>query len=126
MAKQKVVLVDTDILIKVFRGDEVKEKILRKIGDGIAISSITAIELSTGVQSKRGMVALKEQLTAYKIYEVSSEISQRARLLALRYNISYNLFAADALIAATALELNLPLMTDNNRDFDFIEGLVFY
>lgn len=31
--------------------------------------------------------------------------------------------AADALIAATALALGIPLLTNNKRDFEGIEGL---
>jgi hypothetical protein len=39
------------------------------------------------------------------------------------YCLSHGLLIADALIAATAIALNLPLLSKNQRDYRFIEGL---
>ncbi len=39
------------------------------------------------------------------------------------YRLSHGLLIADALIAATALALDRPLVTKNQRDFHFIEGI---
>ena len=43
MAAKKIVLVDTDILIKVFRGNPVHKKHLDSLKGRIAISIITAL-----------------------------------------------------------------------------------
>jgi predicted nucleic acid-binding protein len=43
-----------------------------------------------------------------------------------QYNRSHGLLIADALIAATALSIQAPLLTANRRDFDFIEGLALF
>nr|MDQ2686882.1 PIN domain-containing protein [Armatimonadota bacterium] len=40
-----------------------------------------------------------------------------------RYRLSHGLLIPDALIAATALVHDIPLLTKNQRDFRFIAGL---
>ena len=40
-----------------------------------------------------------------------------------RYRLSHGLLIADALIAATALALDEAIITKNQRDYRFIEGL---
>ena len=40
-----------------------------------------------------------------------------------RYRLSHGLLIADAIIAATALVKNVPLVSKNQRDYRFIEGL---
>ena len=49
--------------------------------------------------------------------------SARAAALLRRYRLSHGLQIADALIAATALCIGCPLLTNNQRDYRFIEGL---
>jgi predicted nucleic acid-binding protein len=39
------------------------------------------------------------------------------------YALSHGLQIPDALIAATALALNIPLLSKNQRDYRFISGL---
>ncbi|MCQ3975644.1 MAG: type II toxin-antitoxin system VapC family toxin, partial [Anaerolineae bacterium] len=50
-------------------------------------------------------------------------ISDVAVDLLRRYRLSHGLLIADALIAATALSLDTPLVTKNQRDCRFIAGL---
>ena len=40
-----------------------------------------------------------------------------------QYRLSHGLLIPDALIAATAVAFQLPLLTKNQRDFRFIRGL---
>jgi predicted nucleic acid-binding protein len=41
MASKGIVIVDTDILIKVYRGDEIKREQLEKLSGKVALSIIT-------------------------------------------------------------------------------------
>lgn len=126
MAQKMNVLVDTDILIKVYKGDFEKERQLSLLATPILISSITAIELTIGLQSRRRMLALKKQLKSYTIIEVTDQISRLAKTLAFQYNIEHTLFVADSIIAATTINHKFQLFTDNKKDFKFIEGIDFY
>jgi len=46
-----------------------------------------------------------------------------ARHLLQIYHLSHGLGIADALIAATSIEADIPLFTYNTKDFRFIKGL---
>lgn len=54
---------------------------------------------------------------------LSEHISAVAVDLLRRYRLSHGLLIADALIAAMALSLDLPLVTKNRRDYTFITEL---
>ena len=51
MVVSESVLVDTDILIKSYRGDKVKQYNLKLLKDKYCISVITALELLNGAKS---------------------------------------------------------------------------
>jgi predicted nucleic acid-binding protein len=55
--------------------------------------------------------------------EITSQISDRATQLMQEYFLSHGLLIADALIAATAIENEIPLLTKNQSDFRFIKAL---
>jgi predicted nucleic acid-binding protein len=126
MVSKKIVLVDTDILIKVFRGDSNHRKHLNDITGRIAISTVTVLELYQGVNSKRRKYDLEKQLRAYRILSVNEKISLRAVSFVKKYSPDKQLLPPDSLIAATAVEYGLELYTDNKIDFNFISGLRFY
>jgi predicted nucleic acid-binding protein len=50
-------------------------------------------------------------------------MSDAAVDLLRRYRLSHGLLIADAFIAATALVLDTPLVSKNQRDYRFIAGL---
>ncbi|MDE7228022.1 MAG: PIN domain-containing protein [Treponemataceae bacterium] len=60
----------------------------------------------------------------FEIIEISESVSIKARALIERFTKSHGLLIPDALIAATALETDVPLCTANVSDFRFIPGLV--
>ena len=61
MAKNSRVLVDTDIIIKIYRGDKEKRKALAPIQDNLAISAITAIELMIGAKNKKDKLKFQKR-----------------------------------------------------------------
>jgi tRNA(fMet)-specific endonuclease VapC len=126
MGQKKIILVDTDIFIKVFRGNAIHKKHLDYLEGRIAISIITALELYQGVNSKKRKYELEKQLKAYQILLLTDQISLEAMSLMKKYVPENILLPPDGLIAATALGHQLELYTDNKKDFDFIKGLKFY
>ena len=126
MAKSSSALVDTDILIKIYRGDKEKRKIIEPIQDNLAISLITAVELLAGATSRNKKYEVLKTVRAYHIIEITEAVGKTAFNLSKKYCVEYEIGVADILIAATAIVNNLPLYTDNIRHFEFIEELVLY
>jgi predicted nucleic acid-binding protein len=58
-----------------------------------------------------------------KFYPLTNDIAQKAIELIDPFSNSHGLLLADAIIAATALEYDLTLITDNTKHFQFIKGL---
>ena len=117
-------LIDTDVLIWNLRGNERAAEYLDQLA-GFSISSITWMELCQGVRDTAELRALKRALHYWQadVLHVDNAISARAAFLVEEYGLSHSLQMADALIAATALEGGLELLTANDRHYRFIKGL---
>jgi tRNA(fMet)-specific endonuclease VapC len=126
MGQKPQILVDTDILIKVYRGHAFHKAILDKEENNLAISSVTYLELLFGLKTRKRVIDLNRQMRAYELIHVSENISIKALEIVNKYAVSNSIKVADALIAATAITNNLRLFTDNKNDFDFIKGISFY
>jgi predicted nucleic acid-binding protein len=119
------ILVDTDILIDVSNGittaiarlaSEVKTSVL-------AISIITNMELIIGCRNKSELQILERFLRHYEIIMINEPISNLSVNLLHDYRLSHGLAIPDAMIAATAITFNIPLLTKNQRDYRYIAGL---
>ena len=117
------VLVDTDVLIDYLNRGE-HAFLLAGTRSHVYYSVVTRRELL----AKRGLKDSERQailgaLRRFRLIPVTHAIAARyARVRAQ----SPRLERDDALIAATALEKRLPLMTRNWRHFRGVEGLVLY
>ena len=126
MAKQKV-LIDTSVFISNFRGDKTARKLLRQIGDSnIVVSQLTAIELFAGCNTIQKRKEMEKLLNSYYTAKVNSVVIEKTISLTKRYAINHNVFAADCIIAANAVVLDIPLLTFNTSDFEFIKELRLY
>lgn len=119
------VLVDTDILIDVFRQIETTIAILQAVEaqSALCICAVTKMELIVGCRNTRELQNLDRFLQPFEVINLSQEISERAVQLLRQYRLSHGLLIPDALIAATALVTNCGLLTKNQSDYRFIEGL---
>jgi predicted nucleic acid-binding protein len=119
------VIVDTDILIDAGRGIEEAVSCLHSIElqSSVAISAITQMELLIGSRNKRELKEIEKFLSRFRILKVTGQGSDAAVELIRQYRLSHGLLIADALIAATALVLSSPLISKNQRDYQFIAGL---
>lgn len=126
MGQKPQILVDTDILIKVYRGHSSHKSELDKIQGNIAVSSITYLELLFGLKTRRRITDLHKQMRSYHLVHLSELISVKAMDILNKYGTSNAIKPADSLIAATSLVTNMALFTNNKQDFDFIEGISFY
>jgi tRNA(fMet)-specific endonuclease VapC len=126
-------LIDSDWFIDYL--DEVPEAVTlvqSLASDGFAISIITYIEVCQGV-FQRGSVAAEQQLAALlqiiPIVPVSIPVAERcgrtrARMQGQGRRIRAR--ALDLIIAATALEHDLTLVTRNTDDYRDVPGIKIY
>ena len=118
-------LVDTDVLVWLTRGHQGAASRLKQIG-AWRISAITYMELAQGCRDKSELERVKKALGggSAQIELVNNAVCERAMRLIDQYALSSGLQLGDAMIAATALEHGLPLLTANVKHFGGIEGLI--
>ena len=117
-------IVDTDVLIWFFRGNNNALDELRGALP-FSVSCITWMELMQGAKNKSEQNAILKQLNAWgvEVLQIDEQISARASLLIKDFSLKYGITIADALIAATALEHNDTLFTANTKHFGFVPRL---
>jgi|SRR5579872_4057304 len=114
-------LADTTILIESFRKNEKAKQFLLTYTPHI--SDITTAELLQGARDKREETLILKTCAGLSAISLTTTISQKAIKLIMQYHLSHGLLILDALIAATAIENKLTLVTENVRDFRFIGEL---
>lgn len=106
-------LVDTDVFVDHLRG----RRELRPRSDRYFHSVLTRAELFAGrpehEEEVRGLLSGSIEIG------VAPEVAERAGRIRREAGLSL----ADAMIAATALHLGVPVVTRNRRDFDRVKGL---
>jgi predicted nucleic acid-binding protein len=120
-----LVVVDTDVLIDAGRGVSEAIVCLQQIEQqaSLAVSVITQMELMIGCRNKAEFRVVEQFLLWFQVIKLDELTSDIGVDLLRRYRLSHGLLIADALIAATAMSLNHPLVTKNPRDYRFIDDL---
>jgi predicted nucleic acid-binding protein len=120
-----LVVVDSDILIDAARGIDEAVDCLDTLEQRstLVVSSITEMELVVGCRNKTELRNLERFLRRFSTIRVSETVCDAAVDLLRQYRLSHGLAIPDALIAATAIAQNEPLITKNQRDYRFIKGL---
>jgi predicted nucleic acid-binding protein len=120
-------LLDTDILVKVARGDLTAISHLNQLmsNNGIHISAVTEMELIVGCRNKSELRELTRLLKQITIIPITPEITASAVKLLHSYRLSHGLLIADALIAATAIVSGRTLSSGNAKHFMMIKELSF-
>ncbi|MCM0608482.1 MAG: type II toxin-antitoxin system VapC family toxin [Ideonella sp. WA131b] len=117
-------LVDTDVLIWHLRGYPQAMRRLDELG-ALTLSAVSYLEVLQGMRNKAELVAVKKMLAhrAATLLPVSEAITRRAIELMEAITLSHGLQMGDALIAATALDHGLPVLTANVKHFGAVQGL---
>ena len=123
----QMIILDTNIIIELFKGNAETKELLENINEeNFAISIITSMELYYGAINKRELNKIKKFLKSFNLLVINEEISKIALELIERYSKSHGLEIPDALIAATSIYYDAPLLTYNKKDFKYIEGLQLF
>ena len=116
-------LVDTDVLIDVSRNNEAAIDFLDQLEDFWSISIITALELIVGARDKKEVTQIDQLIAVYSMIPLTTEIGNSSYGLLRQFAKSHGLRVFDSLIAATAIEENLTLLSKNKKHFQMISTL---
>lgn len=81
------------------------------------------MELIVGARDKREVETIDAFLSPYAVVPLNETIGTRAYELLRSYAKSHGLHVFDSLIAATAIETGLTLVTLNRKHYQMIGGL---
>lgn len=115
---------DTDVLIWVQRRNPQAARLLDHSEERI-VSILTYMELLQGAASAKEIRITKDFLKNYgfEILPLTENIGHRASIYIEEYAVHHGLRTGDAIIAATAMEHNLVLVTENKKHFHRISDL---
>ena len=117
-------IVDTDIIIWYMRGSEKARQLIDGF-DGFHLSVVSYIELLQGLRDKNEYRELRKAFNDWQvtIVQISEAVSTKAMFYVENFHLSHVLTIADALIAATAVNLGMPLHTGDEKHYRMIRGL---
>lgn len=117
-------LFDTDVFIWAQRGNAAAARAIDS-ADHRALSQYSYMELVQCARNARELRLARDFLDSlgFQTIPLSEPIGYRATLLAEEFTLGRGLRAADALIAATAIEHRLPLVSSNVKHFRSLPGL---
>jgi len=124
-----VVIVDTDVVSFLFKGDTRAEAYRQHLqGKTLAVSFMTVAELYRWAYvrgwGEQKLARLEARLHRYVVVPYDHELCRRwAQICAERQRLGRPISVQDAWIAATALCHGCPLVTHNRDDFVDIVGL---
>ena len=115
-------LVDTSVCVAHIRGDEIAFQFLKQFSP--SISAVTHAELIQGCENNRDVRTVHAILRDIHELPFTESITKKALSLFEKYKLSHVVQFFDCLIAATAMEYTLTLVTHNIKHFSYIPGLV--
>ena len=115
---------DTDIFIWVQRGSEKAARLMQKVED-IFLSVQTYMELLQCAQNKTQHKYVKDFIGSFgfMVLPLTENIGHRASIYIEEYTFSSGIRSGDAIIAATAVENNMALVSSNAKHFKAIKEL---
>lgn len=102
-------LPDTNVLSRIFKGDLEVRKFVESLE--CAIDATVYIECLQGSKANQEKRIIEKYLMRFPLLPITPESSVRAIDLIRSYSNSHGLLIGDALIAATALENDLTIVT---------------
>ncbi len=118
---QREPLVDTDVWIDYLRGYPQATAFVKQLPERVWISAVSVAELHAGVREGAEREALSMLISSLDVADLTSEIAARGGLLRRDYGRSHGVGLNDALIAATAMGLDLQLLTLNVKYYPALD-----
>jgi len=120
-----MVIVDTDVLIDVFRRYAPAVEWLAKTvdEDEVVLPGYVVMELIQGARDKEEQEKMRKTIEEYAVVWPSEETCNQATQMLAKYHLSSGIGIIDALIGQLALDMGLPLHTFNKKHYENVSGL---
>jgi predicted nucleic acid-binding protein len=113
-------LLDTDVLVEYLRGRPEAIEYLEGLESDLFVSDVSVAELFSGVKGDQEERSLEQFLLAFTALPVTEGVARLGGLYRRDFRPSHGTGLADALIAATAEENGVDLVTLNRRHFPMV------
>ncbi len=119
-----MMIFDTDIFIWVQRGNEKAARLMQRVENKF-LSVQTYMGLLQCAQNKTQHKYVKDFISSFNfmVLPLTENIGHRASIYVEEYTLSSGLRSGDAIIAATAVENNITLVSSNAKHFKVIKDL---
>jgi predicted nucleic acid-binding protein len=127
-----MIVCDSDTLIDYLNTTSPRHRdsakvIEKEIGtDHVLVSVISKMEILAGASNKKQQNDITRYLNGFATALINDKVATTAFNIFLKYHLSHKLMIPDAIIAATAIEADVPLFSYNLKDFKFISGLKLF
>lgn len=119
-----MILVDTDVMVDVMRRHAPAVAWLDSLGtEAMGLPGLVAMELLQGCRSREEQRRVENVLRPYTLHWPSRADCARAFDDFAAYHLSHNLGILDALIAETAVGLDVELATFNTKHYSVVSAL---
>jgi predicted nucleic acid-binding protein len=113
-------LVDTSVLIHLFRKHPAAIAWFKSQTDALAVSSITWLEFMEGVPSKAGQTLCLTILSDFELIRLTDTDQDWAMEQITKYRLSQGVHLYDCLIASVCQRLQVPIYAHNVKDLQKI------
>ncbi len=119
-----MILLDSDVVIDVLRQYQPAVEWFNSLDPAdVAIPSLAAMELVEGARDLRAQRTVFSVIGPLRHYYADEAVQRHAMILLAAHKLSSGLGLIDALIAATALRMAVPLCSYNVKHFGVVAGL---
>ena len=120
-----MILLDSDVMIDLLRQYPPAIKWFDTLGDReeIVLSGYVVMELIQGCRNRAEQIKVQRGLTAYGVVWLSPAGCDEALGIFGEYHLGHGVGLLDVLIGQTAVALDAPLYTFNQKHYRFIPGL---
>ena len=119
-----MILLDTDVMVDVMRRHPPATGWLASLGtEAVGIPGLVAMELVQGCRDRGEQQQVEAFLRPYALYWPTQADCARTFDDFIAYHLSHNISILDALIAETAVGLNVELATFNEKHYGVVSVL---
>ena len=118
-------LIDTDVIIDHLRGIPDAQDFLENVmgKSDCFLSTITIAELYVGVREGKERKILDQFINEFQVATIDAKTAQQSGIYRRDYGKSHGVGLADAIIAATAMIMDLSLVTLNKKHYPMLKKI---